>query len=156
MSDPFHFAPATPDQQDLLQDLTFRAKASWGYDAEFMELLRDDIAITPEMFARDSFMTAVRDGAVIGYVQLTPTDRPDVLYMENLYVAPEAQGSGVGRALIEWGFAETARQGYDWLEWDSDPNAAPFYERMGGERISETESTLRAGRMIPKFRKRVS
>jgi len=140
---------------DLLIDLTYRAKASWGYDAEFMDLLRVDIQITPDMFKRDTFMTSVQGQRILGYAQLKPVDEPDRLYLENLYVEPDAQGIGLGRLLIEWAFAETARQGFDWLEWDSDPNAASFYRKMGGELISETESTLRAGRIIPKFRKRV-
>ena len=155
MSSEVRLIPATVDQIDLLIDLTYRAKASWGYDAEFMDLLRVDIQLSPEMFERDTFMCAERDNRVIGYAQLMPIDRPDTVYLENLYVEPEAQGRGIGRLLIEWAFAETARQGFDWLEWDSDPNAAPFYTRMGGGQIGETESTIRPGRIIPKFRKRV-
>ena len=125
--------PATVDQIALLRDLTYRAKASWGYDAEFMALIYSDIDLTPEMFERDTLMTAVQHDRVLGYAQLKTIDRPDTLYLENLYVEPEAQGKGIGRLLIEWAFAEAARQGFDWLEWDSDPNAAPFYVRMGGE-----------------------
>ena len=155
MSSEVRLVPATVDQIGLLRDLTYRAKASWGYDAEFMALIYADIEITPEIFARDTFMIAVNGDRVLGYAQLMPIDRSDTLYLENLYVEPDAQGKGIGRKLIEWAFAETARQGHDWLEWDSDPNAAPFYMRMGGEQIGAMESSIRPGRIIPKFRKRV-
>jgi GNAT superfamily N-acetyltransferase len=155
VSSEVRLVPATVEQIGLLRDLTYRAKASWGYDAEFMALIYSDIDLTPEMFERDTLMTAVEGDRVLGYAQLMPIDRTDTLYLENLYVDPDAQGKGIGRHLIEWAFSETARQGYDWLEWDSDPNAAPFYVRMGGEKVGEMESTIRLGRMIPKFRKRV-
>jgi ribosomal protein S18 acetylase RimI-like enzyme len=42
---------------------------------------------------------------------LTLYPRPDHLYVENVAVAPSAQGRGLGRALLEFAEAEAARRG---------------------------------------------
>jgi GNAT superfamily N-acetyltransferase len=152
------FRRATPVEAGDLRALSLRAKQSHGYDESFMQLLVGDFeaVITPEIIARDTFQIAERDGRVLGFAHLMPVDQPDTVYLEDLYVEPNAHGTGVGRALFEWAAAEARRRGYAWLEWDSDPNAAPFYARMGGEQIGETKSTLVEGRVIPKFRMALS
>ena len=154
MHPPLAFRRAQPDEVEALRDLCYRAKGSHGYDAEFMRHMAEDIAtaITAELIARDTFMVAEIAGRMAGFAHLMPIDRPDTIYLEDLFIEPDCQGQGVGRALFEWALAEAGARGYAWLEWDSDPNAAAFYERMGGEQIGRTESSFRAGRFIPKFR----
>ncbi len=60
----------------------------------------DDTRTTP-----DAVLVAVRDGAIAGWVKLTPaTPLPSsrhVTMINGLAVAPEHQGHGVGRALVE-------------------------------------------------------
>lgn len=148
------FRQATPDEADDLRALSIRSKQSHGYDESFMRLLVDDFAnvITAEIIARDTFQVAEIEGRVVGFTHLMAIDRPETVYLEDLYVEPDGQGLGVGRALFNWAVEEAGRRGYAWLEWDSDPNAAPFYRKMGGEQISEQKSTLVEGRFIPKFR----
>ena len=149
---------AAPTEAQALCELTVRAKGSYGYDAEFMWHVELDVAaeITAEAIARDTFMVAEIDGRMVGYAHLMPVDRQDTIYLEDLYIEPDSQGKGVGQALFEWALTEAAARGYAWLEWDSDPNAAPFYIKMGGEQIGENESDFRPGRMIPKFRRPTS
>jgi hypothetical protein len=36
------------------------------------------------------------------------------------------------------------------MEWEADPNAVPFYERMGGRRVGETTGDW--GRPLPVMR----
>ena len=153
MNSDIRLIPPTLDQAEALADLTWRSKASWGYDFDFLEHIRADINITPEMIASDTFMTAVQDDRVLGYAHLMAVPQPDTVYLENLYVDADIRGRGIGRVLFTWAEMEATRQGYAWLEWDSDPNAAPFYRHMGGEQIGQQESNFRPGRWIPKFRK---
>ena len=40
VSDPPHLRPAEPDEAAALTDLALAAKASWGYDADFMARCR--------------------------------------------------------------------------------------------------------------------
>ena len=145
---------ALPEDADTLTALTRRSKGSHGYDAAMMAVFWDDMGISPETIARDTVVVAEQDGRALGFAHLMPIDSPDTIYLENLFIEPDAQGRGLGKILFDWALAEAGRHGYRWLEWDSDPNASAFYLKMGGEIVSESESSSFAGRMIPKFRKR--
>jgi GNAT superfamily N-acetyltransferase len=146
--------PAVPEEADALSALCRRAKASHGYSDEFMRLLMadGDMVIAAEAIVRDTFVVAEIEGRTVGFAHLMPVDRPDTIYLEDLFIEPDVQGQGVGRALFKWALTEAGARGYAWLEWDSDPNAAAFYERLGAEKIGENQSTLIDGRMIPKVR----
>jgi GNAT superfamily N-acetyltransferase len=149
--------PARVDEAEALSALTRRSKQSHGYSDEFMTRFMNigDMVITPESISRNPVMVAEVDGRVAGFAHLKPLDHPDAVCLEDLFIEPDAQGKGVGRVLFDWALATAAERGYDWLEWESDPNAAGFYEKMGGEKIGETKSTLIEGRVLPAYRMRV-
>jgi GNAT superfamily N-acetyltransferase len=55
-------------------------------------------------------------------------------YLEDLFVAPEARGLGVGRALIEATYAEADRRGVSrtyWATQDDNATARKLYDRVG-------------------------
>lgn len=63
----------------------------------------------------------------------------DVCVLEDLWVLPEAMGKGVGTRLFRRA-AERARGfGATRLEWEAEPNAVGFYERMGGRFLRKSE-----------------
>jgi len=55
------------------------------------------------------WMTARLEGAMVGFACLETTDTPGEFKLDKLYVHPQAQGRGVGRALVDWA-AATARE----------------------------------------------
>ena len=58
----------------------------------------------------ECWMTACLDGAMVGFACLETTDQPGEFKLDKLYVHPQVQGRGVGRALVEWA-ASCARGG---------------------------------------------
>jgi GNAT superfamily N-acetyltransferase len=55
-------------------------------------------------------------------------------YLEDLFVAPEARGLGVGRALIEAVYAEADRRGAERVYWatqEGNSTARKLYDRIG-------------------------
>ncbi len=55
-------------------------------------------------------------------------------YLEDLFVAPEARGLGVGRSLIEATYAEADSRGADrtyWATQESNATARKLYDRIG-------------------------
>lgn len=89
-------------------------------------------------------------GSIHGFGALDETDRligfthylfhpvtwsvADRCYLEDLFVSPEARGTGAGRALIEAVYAAADRAGADqvyWLTQDSNETARRLYDRVG-------------------------
>ena len=121
MSQPITLRPARVDEAAALSALTRRSKQSHGYSDDFMALFMSfgDMVITPELIAQNPVMVAEIDGQVAGFAHLKPLDEPDTVCLEDLFIEPDAQGKGVGRALFDWALATAAERGYDWLEWES-------------------------------------
>ena len=58
----------------------------------------------------------------------------EVTYLQDLYVAPEARGTGMGRALIEAVFAAADAAGRPhvyWLTQSFNSTARQLYDRIG-------------------------
>ena len=86
-----------------------------------------------EMIAGANFIaTAREDGAILGLARCI-TDHAWVAYCAELAVRESAQGRGVGRGLLEF-CMKTLGPGVG-IGLFSEPNALPFYERMGLTRL---------------------
>jgi GNAT superfamily N-acetyltransferase len=77
-----------------------------------------------------------RDGKVIGLVHYlhhrSTTMVEPVCYLQDLFVAPEARGTGIGRALIEHVYGEAAAAGLSRVYWqthEANP-ARKLYDQM--------------------------
>jgi ribosomal protein S18 acetylase RimI-like enzyme len=85
----------------------------------------------------DGYLVALADETVVGYAIAGPNrDGGGELFA--IYVAPEAQGRGVGRALWQRAVAHLRSLGVDDLAlWVAAGNASArrFYERQGAEPI---------------------
>lgn len=78
---------------------------------------------------RDIHLAAYRDGALVGCLILTPLTGGD-LKMRQVAVAEAAQGSGVGRALVEASESLARERGFERIVLNARQTAVPFYERL--------------------------
>jgi ribosomal protein S18 acetylase RimI-like enzyme len=136
-------------EADVLSRIAFRAKASHGYDAAFMEACRAELTVAPADFATRVFWAAEgSEGKVVGFAGLWRAV-DGAAEVDPLYVEPTLQRGGLGRCL--WAELEVhAREtGVTRIVLDSDPHAVGFYERMGCRVIGEAPSGSIPGRMLP-------
>jgi len=141
---------ARPTEADDLSALAARSKAHWGYDAVFLERVRDAMTLRSEdVELHEVWVLESSSGDPIGYHRVMPGDPAE---LEDLWVEPSAIGSGGGRLLFEHAVDVARSGGASALEIDADPNAVGFYERMGAVQIGETQSTLIPGRTLPRLR----
>jgi ADP-ribose pyrophosphatase YjhB (NUDIX family) len=141
---------ARPHEADRLTALATRAKAQWGYDAEFMGRVSEAMTLTPDdVGAHEVWVLQDASGRVVGFHRVLAGEPAE---LEDMWVEPDAMGSGYGRRLFEHATAIARSGGATALELDADPNAVGFYERMGMERVGETPSTLIPGRALPRMR----
>ena len=62
------------------------------------------------------------------------------IYLEDLFVRPEARGQGVGRRLLEWLAGEVIHRECGRLEWavlDWNESSIQFYQSLGAEHVKQ-------------------
>lgn len=143
--------PARLDECATLDDICFRSKAYWGYDADFMESVRDQIRVDHKAVAAGR-VWIVADGTdrPCGVVEVDPLD-DTTADLTLLFIDPDHMRKGIGRALYTKALELAASLGARHLVIDSDPQAAAFYASMGATRTG-SEPTGYQGRLLPKFR----
>jgi GNAT superfamily N-acetyltransferase len=143
---------AQAEEAAMLSELCCHSKAVWGYDAEFMELVRGALRVgTDRIAAGDVWVAVAANGEIAGIVALAPGDAPDTLDLDKLFVAPGRLRAGIGRTLLAHARAEARRRGGRRLTILADPNAAGFYERNGAVRIGMAPSDAVSGRLLPLY-----
>lgn len=129
-------------------DLIFR----FICDLASYEKLRDEVKTSPEGLAQRLFgarpyaevVIAEVDGAPVGFALFfhnfsTFEGKPGI-YLEDLYVIPEARGAGAGKALLSHLAALAVERDCARLEWwvlDWNAPSIAFYERMGARAMDE-------------------
>ncbi len=138
-----------------LSELSFRSKAYWGYDPQFMEACREDLTIRPEQIRSGAVYLLETDGGEIaGFYSLLPPgsvglSAPPVAELDSLFIAPEYIGRGYGKRLWHHMLATAAELRLPRIRIHSDPHAEAFYAKMGAVRIGEIESTVFPDRKLP-------
>ncbi|RAK68558.1 GNAT family N-acetyltransferase [Phenylobacterium kunshanense] len=115
-----------PADQAVLADLWFESWRSTGLQQPVVT--RNDLArrARHELATRWTVTVAEAEGRLIGFVAICLAERR----LDQLFVAPEAQGQGVGRNLFDVA-RSTMPDGF-WLSTQTDNlRARAFYERQG-------------------------
>ena len=140
---------ARPDEAELLTELALHSKGYWNYDAAFLDACRDELTLAAPDVEKRRTTVAESDDRVLGFTTLEGEPPGGVLGM--MFVAPEAIGRGLGRALFAHTAANARKLGFTELSIDSDPGAEPFYKAMGAERTGSAPSGSIPGRTLPQL-----
>ena len=117
-----------------------------------MALARAVLQVSPEQIAAgDVWVATAADGKVAGMVALGPSEQPNTLDLDKLFVEPHRIRTGVGRVLLTRAIDEARRRGATRLSILSDPDAAGFYERNGARLIGKAPSDAIPGRSVPLY-----
>lgn len=86
-------------------------------------------------------MFVAASGSVIhGFSALE--DHGDHWMLEHVWIAPESQGRGVGRSLVEYALAVVSAVRPGTVRIAADPFAVPFYHRLGALRVGERAAPM--------------
>ena len=142
--------PPGAQEQDALTDICIRSKAFWGYDDLFMARSVPVLTVTDDMIASGLVLvlTDEKDHPV-GIAALEATGKPGWLELARFFIDPDYIGQGGGRILFDGIIRLARQQGTAMLKILADPNAVPFYERMGCETRGDVPSEMIPGRRLP-------
>ncbi|CAD5106347.1 GNAT family N-acetyltransferase [Zestomonas carbonaria] len=155
---PLHIRPATAEDAALI--LRFITDLAIYEKAEH-EVKTDVAGIRDSLFGEGSTTQALiceRDGAPIGYAvyffNYSTWLGKHGLYLEDLYVSPEARGLGAGKALLRHLARIAVERGcgrFEWAVLDWNTPAIEFYESFGARPQDEWTTYRLAGDALSAF-----
>ncbi|MCP9960175.1 GNAT family N-acetyltransferase [Streptomyces sudanensis] len=111
--------------------LTALVRGSGAYRGRYASIV-SDYRVTADYVRRHRVFTAVEPGGrVLGFYALV-LDPPE---LDLMFVADAAQGTGVGRLLVEHMLGQAREAGLTGVRVVSHPPAEGFYRRLGAERV---------------------
>ncbi|TRO44133.1 GNAT family N-acetyltransferase [Pseudomonas sp. ALS1279] len=155
---PINIRPATPDDAELI--LRFITDLAIYEKAEH-EVKTNAAGIRDSLFAEGSTahgLICENDGQPIGYAvyffNYSTWLGKHGLYLEDLYVSPEARGLGAGKALLRHLAQLAVARGCGRFEWsvlDWNTPAIDFYESFGARPQSEWTTYRLTGQALLDF-----
>ncbi|CAM1371156.1 GNAT family acetyltransferase [Tenacibaculum litoreum] len=131
---------------NLLTKIAISSKAHWGYSKEQMELWKDDLTVTPKMFADcNIYKFQVNDITAGFYVLYRANIRTS--FLDFLFVTPKFINQRIGSKLLEHVKKSCISGSCAVLNVLSDPNSDTFYLKHGFEIIGKRESSIK-GRFL--------
>ena len=142
---------AAAEDADALSDLAHRAKAHWGYPAQWMRKWDAQLTILPGYLEMHDVWVADEAGVVIGMCALE--DQRNRWHLEHVWVEPARHGQGIGRALVLHALDEARRRHGGVVELLSDPFACGFYERLGARKTGQVAAPMPGAkdRTLPQY-----
>ncbi len=138
--------PPRPDEGERLREIAIAAKAHWGYPLEQVRSWADQGDFSAAGLEAKEFLVAEEDGRAVAFASLV--GRGAVCVLDDLWVEPAAMGKRVGSALFGAAKERARTLGARTLEWEAEPHAVGFYERMGGRYLRDS-SPSEWGRVLP-------
>jgi GNAT superfamily N-acetyltransferase len=137
---------AKPHEGERLRDIAVEAKAYWGYDRERVIPWAAQGDFSPAGLRAKETFVADAGGRAVAWASLIP--KGEVCWLDDLWVDPDRMRQGLGSRLFRHAAERAAALGAERLEWEAEPNAVPFYERMGG-RYARDSGESEWGRILP-------
>ncbi len=138
--------PARPEDCGRLREVTFASKGSWGYPSEQTRAWVASLDLSERTLDASETVVAEIDEGIVAWAQLLPP-ADGVCVLDHLWVEPGSMRTGVGTQLFRYAMTRARDLGATAMEWEGEPNAVGFYERMGGRRVRTVTSEW--GRELP-------
>lgn len=136
-------AKADPDEAPALTAIAHQAKRAWGYPEAWILAWREALTLDRH-YLLTHIVNAIRDhNDLLGFYSLVALDRSQHQWeLDHLWLVPTAMGRGLGRALFEHAVGQARLAGARRLRILSDPNAEPFYHRMGAQTVGRVDASI--------------
>jgi GNAT superfamily N-acetyltransferase len=121
-----------------LKEIAIASKGHWGYPPARVREWADGGDFERATLERLALFVAESGGRTIAWASVE--SRGAVAWLADLWVEPAWIGKGVGSQLFRRAAEHARVTGARALEWEAEPNALGFYERMGGRYVRDSTS----------------
>ena len=128
--------PGKLEEGGRLKEIAIASKGFWGYKPDRVREWADQGDFTPEGLRKFALFVAEAEGRAIAWVAVEP--KGEIAWLEDLWVEPDWIGKGIGTRLFGEAAEHARALGAAALEWEAEPNALAFYEKMGARPVRET------------------
>lgn len=128
---------AASHEGERLREIATAAKGYWGYEGDRVREWGASLDFSLDGLRGAEVYVADVDGRVVGWAALI--SRGEVCWLDDLWVEPAWIGTGIGSRLFRYTAERGTRLGARRMEWETEPNAVGFYERMGGRYLRDSE-----------------
>lgn len=129
------FRLAVPEERQVLKDLKRRSSLTQEAHRAFLLAHPEAIDLPESYITSQAAMVALLNGEIAGFIVTLPKSA-DCYEIEDLFVAPEHMGTGIGRALIAEALKTITLAGANSVEVIASEESKGFYQRCG---FQETE-----------------
>ncbi|OEK05001.1 GNAT family N-acetyltransferase [Roseivirga misakiensis] len=131
----------------LLSGIAQKAKAHWGYPAEWLELWKPDLTFDQDYLNSHNTYTISEDGTSTPLGFCIVIEEGNHFQIEHCWVNQSQIGKGLGKKLMEEVLKKEPYLNHE-FQVLSDPNAVGFYEKFGFQ-VKQMIPGVPEGRELP-------
>jgi GNAT superfamily N-acetyltransferase len=146
VDDAVRIRAARASDGERLREIAEAAKGYWGYDREVVREWAAGGDFSAAGLRAKEIFVAEASGRAVAWAALVP--RGETVWLDDMWVEPEWIGKRVGSLLFRHAVERARELGATSMEWEAEPNAVGFYERVGGRRLRDSEPN-EWGRVLP-------
>ena len=144
---------------EVLTQIAFAAKRSWGYPEAWIQRWSESLTITERYVDEHALFIVWVGNAIAGFAAVERTtihsDGRIGFRLEHLWIRPAVTRRGLGTALFAACENAARSEGATILLIESDPHAELFYQRMGAVAVGyHTADMDGVQRKLPQMEKR--
>lgn len=99
-----------------------------------------------DLLRGNEIYVAEEEGRAIAWAALIP--KGELMLVDDLWVEPAWMEKGIGALLFRHAVERATALGGTRMEWEAEPNAVSFYEKLGARHLGESEPS-EWGRTLP-------
>ena len=127
---------AAPADTERLRAIAAAAKGSWGYDPRLVKEWASSLDVHSVAENRREVYVAEVDGRAVAWMALLSGGV--VAILDDLWVDPAWARRKIGSRLFQVATERAHARGFRGLEWEAEPRAVGFYEKMGGQYLRDS------------------
>jgi GNAT superfamily N-acetyltransferase len=128
------------DEGERLREIAIAAKSYWGYDLGRVKEWAALGDFSPAGLRQKNVYAAAAERTPVGWA--AAVSQAEVWWLDDLWIAPDWMSKGIGRRLFTYAAEQGRAAGGRRMEWEAEPNALGFYERMGGRHLRDSEPSV--------------